>query len=489
MKPRSALPLAVPSVLAVLIGVILAACSGIHVSLGDPPGTAAGGAGGNPLGAAAQGGDAAERAGGPGLMVDPDPNPVCASGKSTTVSGTVYDPAGDSPLYNAVVYVPNALGALPPLPTGVSCERCNDPVPAKAIALSGPDGKFLLQDVPAGNVDLVVQLGKWRRKQTIFVTPCQDNPTDKEQTRLPRTRREGDIPKIALSTGHSDALECLLLKIGIKDSEFTTDTGGGRVSMFVGCEGDDSADKRFGANKFADGTPFPSTNQLFDSGTLSQYDVMIFSCEGHKCDTIQTPENVEQLVDFANRGGRVFLDHMHYNWLKNSSAPIKRAAEFGTSSGDIQSPLPTKINTNQFPKGAAFAQWLLTVKASTTLGELDIYGAESSVQSLTLNRSQPWIYRDDAPKGDFYFTISTPVAVKDDDPTPEACGRVVFTDLHVNKSGGGDATDFSDQDTPFPDGCTTSVLTPQEKALEFMLFDLSSCVQKETSAPTAPPIK
>jgi len=477
MNLRAALPFALPTALAAAVG---AACSGLPVSLGDKVS-----AKGPDLGVAGAGGGAG------GLMVDPDPNAACSGGKKTSISGTVYDPAGQWPLYNAVVYVPRSPGELPAFGQGVACEKCTEAVPARAVALSGPDGKFLLEDVPSGRVDLVVQLGKWRRKQTIEVAPCRDNPlTDENLTRLPRTRFEGDIPKIALSTGHSDALECLLRKIGIADTEFTTDTGGGRVSMFVGCQGDDNGN--FGANKFTEslgGAAFPSTNQLFDSGTLSQYDMVIFSCEGHKCDTIQTPENVAQLVDFANRGGRVFLDHNHYNWLNRADAPIERAAQFSSSPNDIQSPLPTRINTKNFPKGEAFAAWLLNVKASTTLGELDIYAAKTSVQSLSPNRAQPWIYRDDEPKGDFYLTISTPVAVKDDDPPPEACGRVVFTDLHVSKSGGGDAMDFSDQETPFPDGCTSSVLTPQEKALEFMLFDLSSCVQAETRAPTTPPVK
>jgi hypothetical protein len=485
MNLRSVLPLAVPAALAVFIA---AACSGMHVNLGDGQTNGVSGMGGNP--ALAAGGAAGDLGGRGGLMVDPDPNTVCADGKKTTVSGKVYDPAGNWPLYNAVVYVPHADGALPAFPQGVACEKCTKPVPARTVALSGPDGKFVLDDVPAGRVELVVQLGKWRRKQTISVTPCQDNPLiDRNLTRLPRTQLEGDIPKMALSTGHSDALECLLRKIGIADSEFTTDAGGGRVSMFVGCEGDDNGP--FGANKFADslgGAAFPSTNQLFDSGTLNQYDVLIFSCEGHKCDSIQTPANVAQLVEFANKGGRVFLDHNHYNWLNRADAPIESAAQFSSSPNDIQSPLPTKIN-EQFPKGAAFAEWLLNVQASTTLGALDIYAAKTSVQSLSPNRSQSWIYREDEPKGHFYFTINTPVAVEDDDPAPEACGRVVFTDLHVSKSGGGDAVDFSDQDTPFPDGCTNSVLTPQEKALEFMLFDLSSCVQQETSTPMTPPIK
>jgi hypothetical protein len=478
MKRRSVLPLVLPIG---FVAVATVACSGLQISLGDKGGASGGGVGGTDV-----------TPGGPGgLGVEPDPNALCAGGKKTTISGTVYDPAGKWPLYNAVVYVPRDRGELPAFRPGVACESCTEPVPATAVALSGADGTFLLEDVPSGSVDLVVQLGKWRRKQTITVAPCQDNPlTDADLTRLPRTRLEGDIPKIALSTGHSDALECLLRKIGIDDSEFTIDTGGGRVSMFVGCEADDGGN--FGANRFADrlgGAEFPSTNQLFDSGTLNQYDMVIFSCEGHKCDTIQTPDNVAKLVDFANRGGRVFLDHNHYNWLNHADAPIEKAAQFSSSPNDIQSPLPTRINTTNFPKGEAFAHWLVNVHASTTLGELDIYAAKTSVQSLSPNRAQPWIYRDDEPKGDFYFTISTPVAVKDDDPPPEACGRVVFTDLHVSKSDGGDAMDFSDQATPFPEGCTSSVLTPQEKALEFMLFDLSSCVQAETRVPTIPPVK
>jgi hypothetical protein len=351
-------------------------------------------------------------------------------------------------------------------------------------------------------VDVVVQLGKWRRLKHVPIKPCVENKLDAKFTRLPQNRTDGDgvadLPKIALSTGHSDALECLLRKIGISDSEFTTDAGGGRVSMFVGCV-DDNGD-RFGANKFVGGQTFPSTNQLFDMpGELSTFDMVIFSCEGHKCDkangigaAIQTPTHITQLVNFANSGGRVYLDHDHYNWLNHSNLPIEKAAQFSsmTPDGGIPDPLTAKIYTTGFPKGQSFAQWLLKVNASTTLGELDIHTARTSVESLTF-RAQSWIYAND-PLGFFYFTIGTPVADADDDPTPPACGRVVFTDLHVSAidSGGIGTGDISDQDSPFPTGCVAPMpkMTPQEQALEFMIFDLSSCVQKETDVPVPPPV-
>ncbi len=512
MKPR--VPLTVTAF------AILAACSGVNVKLGATHQSegAMGGAGAN-----AAGGSATATAGaGSFTLIDASADPVpCPADSPTTISGKVWDPAGNVPLYNAVVFIPDPAVGLTPFPTKVACETCDSPVPALDIALSDSSGAFMLKDaVPnTPTVDVVVQLGKWRMQNTVAINPCHSNPIPDKTLHLPRNHVEGDLPKIALSTGHSDALECLLLKIGVDLSEFTTDQGDGRVNMFVGCQGDQT-DQHTGASQFIDGTQFPSTNQLFDTaGELDNYDVVIFSCEGHKCtDTqpngvaaIQSPAHVAQLVDFADRGGRVYLDHDHYNWLNHAGdvpnatpadKAMESAAQFSSSPDDIPSPLTAQINVTDFPKGQDFAKWLVdpNVNASVTYGSLNIYSPKTSVESLSANRAQSWIYRDPSqPYPDFfYFTIGTPVAIQDTDPPPTACGRIVFTDLHVSKSGGGcdptattcgESDDVSDQAKPFPLGCTTGSLLPQEKALEFMIFDLTSCVQKETSPPMIPPVK
>ncbi len=111
------------------------------------------------------------------------------------------------------------------LTVGASCDRCGAPLSGSPIVktLSDEHGHFVLENVPAGtDIPIVVQLGKWRRVTTIpMVAPCQENVlTDKDLTRLPRKRSEGDMPKIAVTLGACDQISCMLPKVGIDSSEF-----------------------------------------------------------------------------------------------------------------------------------------------------------------------------------------------------------------------------------------------------------------------------
>ncbi|MGZ6080799.1 MAG: hypothetical protein ACXWK4_08305, partial [Myxococcaceae bacterium] len=69
---------------------------------------------------------------------------ACADGGTTTIIGSVFDPSGQVPLYNALVYVPN--GEVKPFTPGVTCDRCGstttgDPL---VIALTDATGAFTL---------------------------------------------------------------------------------------------------------------------------------------------------------------------------------------------------------------------------------------------------------------------------------------------------------------------------------------------------------
>src|SRR6185436_12182271 len=146
----------------------------------------------------------------------------CPSGSVTTLRGTAFAPNGTLPLYNALVFVPT--GALPDIPPTLSCDRCSAATSAHAVVSARTDalGRFELVDAPAGtNVPLVVQVGKWRRQVTIpEIKACQENVlTDPELTRLPRNRSEGNLPRIAITTGACDNIICQVSKIGIDPDE------------------------------------------------------------------------------------------------------------------------------------------------------------------------------------------------------------------------------------------------------------------------------
>jgi hypothetical protein len=160
---------------------------------------------------------------------------TCPSG-STTISGKVFTGSSTDPdpVSNALVFVPN--GDLSSLTDGAHCDRCSPLSLDQAIVntLTAPDGSFKLSNVPAGDaIPIVVQLGNWRRRITLKIAPCVDNQVVDGTLRLSRSHSEGDIPLTAIATGYFDAPECVLLKMGLMDSEFSNPSGTGRIQLFT----------------------------------------------------------------------------------------------------------------------------------------------------------------------------------------------------------------------------------------------------------------
>lgn len=418
----------------------------------------------------------------------------CSGGATTTISGKVFDPAGRNPLYNVAVYVPNE--AVLPLPDGATCDDCSalytgHPI---ATALTDATGSFVLENAPGGaNIPLVVQIGKWRRQFVVpMVNDCQDNPMEEGLLRLPRNRSEGDIPKIAISTGSADTLECLLRRVGVDASEYVPGGGDGRVQIFKG------SDRTMGG--FGGDTIAPNTNPAAAMSTaalwntvdaLLQYDIVLLSCEGQETQGM----NQQALHDYANAGGRVFASHYHYSWLHTGPFGAgnlaiwrrgSQAPEMGTQDdlGEVNGSIVTQLpNGEAFPKGQALLDWLTGVGALEN-GSLRIEDSRfNATVDGTHTASQSWITAPgtDGLTATQYFSFNTPIGGNMNPDAPPFCGRVVFSDLHVGAASGDDPMQ------PVPTGCSDGELSPQEAALEFMLFDLSSCVTPD-DVPPKPPV-
>jgi hypothetical protein len=387
----------------------------------------------------------------------------CPLGTTTSLSGTVYAPNGTLPLYNAIVYVPN--GPVDAFIPGAQCDRCDETLSGDPIAktTTGTDGKFVLNDVPvAAELPLVIQIGKWRRMVRVpTVTMCMDTALDATMTRLPRNKSEGDIPLMALSTGGADALECMLRKIGLDDAEFTPAGGNGRVHLYAGTGGSNT----FAAN-LNGGAAFASATTLWDTvDHLKAYDVVFLSCEGGQNPGTKPQTARDAMGAYTDLGGRVFMSHWHNYWIQAGPPTWQATSTFNflPDLGNVTADVDVAI-----PRAADLAAWLVNVGASTMAGKIPLTDAQHTVTGVDTSRAERWIWVPNASDGPSvqYLSFTTPLT----EPVDNRCGKAVMSDIHVSTG------DDSSPSLRFPGGCVTAGLTPQEKVLAFMIFDIAGCV-------------
>jgi hypothetical protein len=385
------------------------------------------------------------------------------------VHGTVLDPAGLKPVYNAIVYVPTT--TLDPIATGPTCEPCGKPpsgAPA-AVGLSGPDGTFTLHGVPPGaSVPIVVQIGKWRRENALIasVAACGNTAVDTQLTRLPKNKGEGHLPHIAISTG-LDSMECALQTMGVDPSEFTPSSGPGSIHIY---QGSTSYGATAGTGTAVAGTLW--TNMSL----LQQYDMVIDACQG-VAPTDKPQQSLTNINTYAAQGGRVYLSHYEsfVVWPTaetsawSSVATQDTAAPGGTSATNVAIDLG-------FPKGGALAHWAMTAGASTTLGTITTIG-NSRDDVLGVNApTKSWLSGTDG------LTTTPHVFQMSFYAGGQSCGKVAYSDFHVSAGPTGVAQ--------FPAECPTAMPDPTGTSLfEFFLLDTMSCAQDDSKLPVAPPLK
>jgi hypothetical protein len=403
------------------------------------------GCGPRSTGGTPDGGTGADAPGCVGLQCD---QVTCPAGGTTRLVGTVVapTPVDPDPVPNAVVYVPNE--AVQPFPQGVECSTCGSPLSGAPLvqAYSNTDGTFSIDNMPVGaDVPVVIQLGRWRRQVRVAIEACVDNALPAEASHLPHRQSEGDIPKMALVTGQLDALECTLAKI-IDPAELTAPGGSGRVHLY-----------RRNGNDLP--SPLPGRESLLaDLSTLMQYDAVLLPCPSHEAYTATEAENLRA---YADLGGRILNTHGGGFWLFEPAVAYPGLVAFNNQP-DPDVDFGT-VDTS-FPKGEIFADWLMLIGATATYAQIPIAAPQWFVDGVSAP-AQSWVATT-GPTTIQHLTFNTPVEV-----APEnQCGRVLFSNFHVGSSTGPGL---------YPDSCIAGPLTPDEQLIEFMLFDVTACVQPD----------
>jgi hypothetical protein len=254
----------------------------------------------------------------------------------------------------------------------------------------------------------------------------------------------------------------LIRRLGVSDSEFTSDAGSGAIQLF----------NAGGFDHVGSAALSPATALWGSEDKLKNYDIVLNACQCSQEGSEKTQPMMDNMKAYADIGGRIFNSHYANVWIGgDSSAPTKApmvwkdiATWYDNLDALGSSDVIDQVNT---PKGMSFATWMTNVGGSTAAGTvaIDPDSFRNTAQTLDRTKAEQWVYWDSG-AGMFpqNFQFTTPNEAAQD----QRCGKVVFSDMHV----GGDQMPAG----TFPDACATGPLSPQEKAIAFMFFDIASCV-------------
>jgi hypothetical protein len=422
-------------------------------------------------------------------------NTHCAVGSQTTLTGTAYDPAGVTPLYQAIVYVPtDAQPSLPLITPGTATSSCAESCGITSIGdyvaatLTDVAGQFTLSGVPTGSgVPLVFEIGKWRRLVRVDTADCAKTTVDASLSRLPRNQSEGDIPQMALVTGQCDELGCFMSNLGLDSSEFTGPSGGGRLHVYKGA-GPGPDLEGGGPGPAGDCSQADAGCPLWSStASLSAYDIVLLGCECGAHDETKPAAAIQAMHDWLGAGGRVLATHYQDTWFKSGPTDFQGIASWLPAELNGPTPGPFVVPASEGPVLQEFTAWL------TQAGELDPDGgirlpsADVST-SVTSTGDGGVIWIADETTGDpKVLAFATPIGGVLPEAGVEAeaqyCGRAMFTDVHAG--GGG-----SPSTAPVPASCTGPSSSVEQRALEYLFFNLSGeCapVPEACGCPPPPP--
>jgi hypothetical protein len=290
-------------------------------------------------------------------------------------------------------------------------------------ALTAADGSYTLSSANMPNpATIVIQAGKWRRQYPN--TALKIGGTTTLNMAMPAssstaaTTTDGtisDLPHIAVVTGSADAIECIFSQIGINATKEITDpTGTGSINLYAGYQ---STGEVVSASS-------PKELDLMSNPTLLQsYDLVMFGCQGSAMDGLITSDTnlgsggvLENLLAYANNGGRVFTTHFEYIWLDNTKT-FQGTANWVSDKGTItESGFPSGDGVatidQSYAGGKTLASWLQGIGASynNNLGQVELTNMRQDEDGAINPPAQNWATANNITGSpSMQFTFDTPI--------------------------------------------------------------------------------
>lgn len=355
----------------------------------------------------------------------------------TTLKGKTYAPNGTLPLAGVLVYETNTPPE--PIPDHVYCDSCRV-LPAGTFVQSSADGSFELMG-HAGTRYLVTEKGQFRRVRKIEVAAdgtVQD--VAKEITTLPgepTTGADGQsdtTARIALmeepAAGDNDPIQQALLALGITN---WTNFG-------------DDLDK-------------------VNADNLAGFHIALFPCDGSSLNKPGGDER-QALRSFVQAGGKVYASDWSHQFVDEPFEEFFKHPNRVWGAGDgepgVQAP------AGQYEDDGLKA-WLGSVSPNEDPMQTHFEGVWSTylgVQPATVpdvagsgtHLVTPHVYASVTETSGLYFSKEAATSME------FGCGRALLSTFHVH-------------------GGTSSSLLMQEKALLYMLLDVSTCIGEPGEGP------
>lgn len=393
------------------------------------------------------------------------------------ISGTVLAPNGEDPIPGAVVYLTQTRP--PAQADGVSCDRCDLPGGVLAYSTSDVRGRwsFVRGVNTTGSYFLVVQKGRFRRVVPFNVTACMPQSVPTAMTKLPSSSMEGEIPRILVASGTTQA------QLDRPNTDDWTYDDISRVLRRIGITEFDRAEPCRQATNSTNITTVaacPFGGILADPARLRRYNVVVAPCGAlgfnHSWQVLDNAPNrviATNVRDWLRQGGRLYTSDTAYGLLARSAPSLVTFAGGTTLS---QSRDPANVGAGGSPSSPrmytgrvaddAMRMWLSDRGSLAADGSIALTGFISPWVAIdtvpmstrvTVDAEVQWF---GAMSGSMVNAGRKPLTISADVTEGGGCGRVVFSSYEVDNR----------------TASATAPLSPQERVLEYMIFELGGCL-------------